>query len=422
MAIINRFADPALERNYVQAEREARIPATRALILIGIATFLSYISMNPMYFPREGVVAYNVAAGVFIAVLAGFLFLTQTRFYLEQKWIDLILFTGMTVAMLMLIDALGDQAAITGISRFGMAIINMGILLIFASVGFIANTRLFMIWAGTLLLLYIAFLAQADRSLIQKTYTLTNFSTFFVFSAYVNWDIDRRARKVFKANQELEAERKKTEKLLHNVLPQTVAKRLQEGKAVADSFSDVSVIFVDIVGFSKLAQKLSPGHLVRQLNQFFSIADKCADRHGVEKVKTIGDAYLAVSGGTASSGLGALAAVEFGRDLIAQMQERAATSGVDIKLRIGIHTGPVVGGVVGSNRLAYDYWGDTMNIASRIEGVADPDGIAVSAATYFECGKAEAFTHAETLTLKGVGDTEIYRLKMDQLEKALSGN
>ncbi|MEL6875632.1 MAG: adenylate/guanylate cyclase domain-containing protein, partial [Pseudomonadota bacterium] len=273
-----------------------------------------------------------------------------------------------------------------------------------------------------LLLLYIAFLAQADRSLIQTTYTLTNFSTFFVFSAYVNWDIDRRARKVFMANQELEAERKKTEELLHNVLPQTVAKRLREGKAVADSFSDVSVIFIDIVGFSKLAQKLSPGHLVKQLNQFFSIADKCADRHGVEKVKTIGDAYLAVSGGTASSEQGAMAALAFGQELIAKMQERAAESGVDIKLRIGIHTGPVVGGVVGSNRLAYDYWGDTMNIASRIEGVADPNGIAVSSATYFECGTAHAFTRAEILTLKGVGETEIYRLKMEKLQTAFNEN
>lgn len=412
MAVINRFDDPVSERNYIVAERAARIPATRALILIGIATFLSYITMNPMYFPREGVIAYTIAAGVFIAVLVGYYFLTQTRFYLEQRWVDLVLFTGLTAAMLMLIDALGDQAAITGISRFGMAIINMGILVIFASVGFIANARMFMIWAVTLLLLYVAFLAQADRSLIQKTYTLTNFSTFFVFSAFVNWDIDRRARKVFAANIALEAERQKTEELLYNVLPQTVAKRLRDGKAVADSFSDVSVVFVDIVGFSKLAQQLSPGHLVKLLNQFFSIADNCAERHGIEKVKTIGDAYLAVSGGTASSGQGALAAVNFGRDLIAEMKQRAEASGVDIKLRIGIHTGPVVGGVVGSSRLAYDYWGDTMNIASRIEGVADHNGIAVSSATYFECGTAHEFERAETLALKGVGDTEIYRLKM----------
>lgn len=412
MALINRFADPADERRYVHAERVARIPATRALIVIGVATFLSYITMNPMYFPREGIIAYTIAAGVFIAVLAAFFLLTRTQFYIERGWVDLILFTGLTAAMLMLIEALGDQAAITGISRFGMAIINMGILVIFASVGFVATTRMFMLWMTTLLLLYIIFLAQADRSLIQKVYTLTNFSTFFVFSMFVSWDIDRRARKVFSANEALDFERKKTEELLYNVLPQKVAKRLREGEAVADSFSDVSVIFVDIVGFSQLAKVLSPGHLVEQLNRFFLIADKCAERHGIEKVKTIGDAYLAVSGGTASSGQGAIAAVNFGRDLIAEMETVAEESGVDIKLRVGIHSGPVVGGVVGSSRLAYDYWGDTMNIASRIEGAADHNGIAVSAATYFQCGGLHEFGSAETLTLKGVGETEIYRLKM----------
>ncbi|MGB5482882.1 adenylate/guanylate cyclase domain-containing protein [Parasphingorhabdus sp.] len=412
MALINRFADPEDERRYVHAERVARIPATRALIVIGVATFLSYITMNPMYFPREGVIAYTIAAGVFISVLAAFFMLTHTRFYIERGWVDLILFTALTAAMLMLIDALGDQAAITGISRFGMAIINMGILVIFASVGFVATTRLFVLWMITLLILYILFLAQADRSLIQKVYTLTNFSTFFVFSVFVSWDIDRRARKVFLANEALEFERNKTEELLYNVLPQAVARRLREGEAVADSFSDVSVIFVDIVGFSQLAKVLSPGHLVEQLNRFFLIADKCAERHGIEKVKTIGDAYLAVSGGTASSGQGAIAAVNFGRDLILEMETVAKESGVDIKLRVGIHSGPVVGGVVGSSRLAYDYWGDTMNIASRIEGAADHNGIAVSAATYYQCGGLHEFGSAETLTLKGVGETEIYRLKM----------
>jgi len=411
MALINRFADQASERRYVHGERQARIPASRALVLIGIATFLSYITMNPMYFPREGVIAYTIAAGIFIIVLVCFLLLMQSRFYIEHLWVDLILFTGLTVAMLMLIDALGDQAAITGISRFGMAIINMGILVIFASVGFVANTRMFMLWAITLLALYVIFLAQADRSLIQKVYTLTNFSTFFVFASFVNWDIDRRARKVFTAKEALEVERKKTEELLYNVLPQAIAKRLRAGEAVADSFSDVSVIFVDIIGFSGLARVLSPGHLVKQLNRFFSIADKCAERHGIEKVKTIGDAYLAVSGGTASSGQGACAAINFGRDLIAEMKDVAQETGVDIKLRVGIHSGPVVGGVVGSSRLAYDYWGDTMNIASRIEGAAGSNGIAVSSATYFQCEGAHEFGEPETLTLKGVGDTEIYRVK-----------
>ncbi len=217
---------------------------------------------------------------------------------------------------------------------------------------------------------------------------------------------------IFRTNQELAAEKARTEDLLFNVLPQDIARRLKAGEAVADSFSDVTVIFTDIVGFSQLAKTLSPGHLVRLLNSFFLLADQCAERHGVEKVKTIGDAYLAVSGGTASSAGGAREAVNFARDLILAMRQLAEDSGVNIQLRVGLHTGPVVGGVVGSSRLAYDYWGDTMNIASRIEGAAQPGAIALSEATCFACGNAHAFSEPEPVTLKGVGEMRIRRLEV----------
>ncbi|MEO1044080.1 MAG: adenylate/guanylate cyclase domain-containing protein [Pseudomonadota bacterium] len=412
MNIINRFADSATERDYMVHERDARIPATRALILIGIVTFISYLTLNPMYFPREGVIEYTIAAGCFMAVLALYFWFTFQRFYLERGWVDVVLFSGLTVSMVLLIEALANQAEITGISRFGMAVINMGILIVFASIGFVATTRLFLAWAFTLLLLYLVFLIQADRAFVSKVYTLTNFTTFFTFAVFVNWDIDRRARNTFTANLALEEEKRKTENLLYNVLPEQVALRLKSGEAVADAFSDVSVIFVDIVGFSGLAKTLSPGHLVKTLNRFFLTADECAERHGVEKVKTIGDAYLAVSGGTASPGKDADAAIDFGRELVDAMRRMAEETGIDIKIRIGIHTGPVVGGVVGSSRMVYDYWGDTMNIASRIEGVAEHNGIAVSATTYYQVASKKDFDGPETLVLKGVGETEIYRLNV----------
>ena len=217
---------------------------------------------------------------------------------------------------------------------------------------------------------------------------------------------------LFVRESELEAEKAKTEDLLYNVLPQGIANRLRAGEAVADSFSDLTVIFSDIVGFSTLAKTMSPGHLVRLLNEFFLLADQCAERHGIEKVKTIGDAYLAVSGGTVSSQGGACEAINFARDLVLAMRELAEKSGVNITLRVGLHTGPVVGGVVGSARLAYDYWGDTMNIASRIEGAATPGGIALSEATALACGKGYDFSAPEAVTLKGVGEMLIRRMEV----------
>ncbi len=405
--LLQRFEDPAVERAYVRAERAARGPAIRALIVIAVVTLLSYIVLNPMHFPRAGVIAYTAAAAALIAGLLLLFFLTRTELYLDRPWIDVPMFVLLAAAMKGLTLALAAQSAITGFPPQAMALAQMGILMIFASVGFAASVRLFLAWSVAVLAVFAGWLAVSDFSPISKIYTLTNFSTFFVFALYFNWDVDRRARSVFAATRALAAEREKTEEMLYNVLPQEVVARLKSGAAVADSFSDLSVVFADLVGFSTLSKRLSPGHLVRLLNRFFSAADDCAARHGLEKVKTIGDAYLAVGGGMASSEADGAAAVAFARDLVAAVAEMAEETGIALSVRIGIHTGPVVGGVIGSTRLAYDYWGDTMNVASRLQGAAPPGGIAVSEATYFQTRGILPFEARREL-LKGIGETDIY--------------
>jgi class 3 adenylate cyclase len=406
--LLQRFDDPETERAFLRAERAERGQAIRALIVIAIATLLSYIVINPMHFPPEGVIAYTRAAATLIVLMVGFFLLTRTQFYLDKPWIDLPVFVALAGAMKWLALVLAGLSSFTGFPPHVMAMVQMAITMVFASVGFAGTFRLFLIWSFAVLALFSAWLlTRAGLSGISKVYTLTNFSTFFVFALYFNWDVDRRARKVFAANAALEAERAKTEELLYNVLPQEVAARLRAGEAVADSFSDLTAVFVDLAGFSTLAKRLSPGHLVKLLNAFFSAADRCAERHGLEKVKTIGDAYLAVAGGMASGGGDSKAAILFARDLIADLEKMAAESGLPLKARIGVHTGPAVGGVIGSTRLAYDYWGDTMNIASRLQGAAPLNGCAVSEATYFQTRSIQAY-QAQTVVLKGIGETAAY--------------
>jgi class 3 adenylate cyclase len=415
--ILQRFAEPETERAFLRAERKERGQAIRALILIAAATLLSYIVINPMHFPPAGVIAYTWAASALIAVMAGFWLLTRTRFYLDKPWIDLPVFIFIAGGMKWLALVLAGLAAFTGFPPHVMAMVQMGILMVFASVGFAGTFRLFLIWALAVLALFAAWLlTRPGIADISRVYTLTNFSTFFVFALYFNWDIERRARKVFAANLALEAERAKTEELLYNVLPQEVAARLRAGEVVADSFSDLTAVFVDLAGFSTLAKKLSPGHLVKLLNSFFSAADRCAERHGLEKVKTIGDAYLAVLGGTSSRTAGdSKAAILFARDLVAELVAMEEESGIVIKARIGVHSGPAVGGVIGTTRLAYDYWGDTMNVASRLQAVAPLNGIAVSEATYFQTMAVQAFEEHKVV-LKGIGETAAYAARLDARE------
>jgi len=401
------FAEPQTERLFLRSEREQRGQPIRALIFVAVTTLFSYIILNPMHFPPSGVIAYSAAAGVLIALMIGFFFLTRTRPYLEKPWIDLPIFVALALGMMALTLVLNSQSDITGFAPHVMALVQMGILVVFASVGFAATFRLYLAWAIAVLALFAGWLMLQDVSEIAKIYTLTNFSTFFVFAAYFNWDIERRARKVFAAQVALEAERRKTEELLYNVLPREVAARLRSGEAVADAFSDVTVVFVDLVDFSRLAKRLSPGHLVKLLNLFFSAADRCAERHGLEKVKTIGDAYLAVLGGMGSRGRDSESALHFAHDLVDALGALEGETGIALQVRIGVHTGPVVGGVIGSSRLAYDYWGDTMNIASRLQSVAPANGIAVSEATYFLTRQRQVYEPRKTV-LKGIGETEAY--------------
>jgi len=410
MQLLGKFDDPAIERAYVTSERTARIPATRFLAGIGIVTLISYIAFNPAHFPADGVIAYNMAAVPFIALLAGIVGLTFTRFYIDQPWVDLAIFSTMTAIMYALVEALGMQSDITEISRFSMGVINFGIILVFASIGFVATTRLFLGWAFALVLVYGTFLLIEDRNFVNVVYSFTNFTTFFTFACFVNWDIDRRARATYAATLELEAERAKTETMLHNVLPENVAQRLQKGEVIADSFADVSVIFVDIVGFSRLSSVLSPGQLLKMLNTIFGFADERAKLFGIEKVKTVGDAYLAVAGGNSSKDTDPVATIHFAQGLIEDVKIYAEKSGLDVAVRIGIHTGNVVGGVVGAQRLAYDYWGSTMNIASRLEGQAAPNGIAVSESTYLGAFSHVEFSEVEFLSLKGIGERKVYRV------------
>ena len=410
--LFRRFSDPEMERAFVRSERRARGPALRALCVIAAIGLVGYMIANPLVLPRDASIAYNIAAFSLIATLALLFLVSRTEYYATHPWIDLPIFILMDVGMAALVGALADVAAVTGIPAVSMGLAQKGILVVFASIAFAGNFRLYLLWNLAVLAVLVWWTVGLPVSPVTQAYSLTNASIFFIFAIYFNWELDRRAREIFEAEAELAAEKRKSEELLHSVLPPHVADRLKAGEAVADSYSDVTAIFADIVGFSTLARRLSPGMLVKLLNLFFSAADRCAERHGIEKVKTIGDAYLAVAGGTASRESDARSALAFARDLVEELRTASGEAGVELRVRIGIHGGAAVGGVIGSTRLAYDYWGDTMNIAARLQDQAPPDGIAVSESIYLLTRSAQEYGKPENLALKGVGELPVYKAQL----------
>ena len=169
------------------------------------------------------------------------------------------------------------------------------------------------------------------------------------------------------------AEQKASERLLLNVLPHSVAQRLKADPGIiADSFPEVTVLFADIVGFTKLSEGVSPEGLVAVLNEMFTLFDSILDHRGLEKIKTIGDAYMAVAGLPVPATDHAVRAAHMALDMIEALDDFNQRKGTSLQVRIGIHSGAVVAGVIGKRKFTYDLWGDTVNTASRMEshGVA----------------------------------------------------
>ncbi|MBK9249515.1 MAG: tetratricopeptide repeat protein [Ignavibacteria bacterium] len=170
------------------------------------------------------------------------------------------------------------------------------------------------------------------------------------------------------------------QKLLHNVLPPTIADKILGGRTlIAEKLPSVSVLFADIVNFTKLSQRITPEELVEGLDRIFSAFDNLAEKYGLEKIKTIGDAYMVVSGAPLQREEHAQAMALFAIEMLEAMKEfRSISTGEEIQLRIGIHSGEVVAGVIGKKKFAYDLWGDAVNTASRMESHGEPGKIHVS--------------------------------------------
>jgi class 3 adenylate cyclase len=193
------------------------------------------------------------------------------------------------------------------------------------------------------------------------------------------------------------------------MLPARIAARLRESPTiVADNYDEVSVLFADLVGFTPLAARLSPDETVALLNELFSQFDDAAAEHGLEKIKTMGDAYMAVAGAPDAVPDSAPRAVGMGLSMLAIVEGFAKARGLPLDLRVGIHTGPVVAGVIGRLRFSYDLWGDTVNVASRMESHGVAGAIQVSAATLSALGKGFVAEARGQIQVRGKGEMETF--------------
>ena len=221
---------------------------------------------------------------------------------------------------------------------------------------------------------------------------------------------DSNATVMSRLVDELEKERATSRRLLLNVLPSRIADRLADGETrIADRHDDVTVLFSDFVGFTRISAQVAPAVLVTELDELFRGFDAICDSTGVEKIKTVGDAYLAV-GGLVGGGSDAGAAIAETALRMLSLVEAHPHEHAKWQIRIGIHSGPVVAGVVGASKFAYDVWGDTVNVASRLESTSEPNRIHVSGAVADRLRDAYELEPRGMVDLKGKGSTETFFL------------
>jgi adenylate cyclase len=220
-----------------------------------------------------------------------------------------------------------------------------------------------------------------------------------------------RERELLDLAQLLHEERERSDLLLLNILPEPIADRLKHHPGViAEHYDHVTVMFADILNFTLLSALISPGEVVALLNEVFSAFDQLAERHGLEKIKTIGDAYMAASGLPTPRSDHATAAAAMALDMQAALVALNAGRSMPLQIRIGMHSGPVVAGVIGTKKFIYDLWGDTVNIASRMESHSAADTVQITRATYELIRDKFTCQPQGRITVKGKGEMEVWYL------------
>ena len=261
-------------------------------------------------------------------------------------------------------------------------------------------------------------------TLPQPGYNLQVVSLFFVLNFacisamiysllwYFASEKDKLRHLVDATHQEMLAEKEKSEKLLLNILPRAIAERLKRNEQhISQGHADVTVMFADIVGFTRMTEELSPVETVKILNEVFSIFDDLADKHGVEKIKTMGDGYMAAGGLDSGAQLHYCDAVaNMALDMIAHVAEYRKRTGERIQIRVGVGTGPVVAGVIGKKKFIFDMWGDTVNVAFRMAADAPSDYIQVDLTTHRRLHSRFRFDDAHEVEIKGKGRMQVFHL------------
>lgn len=388
--------DPETERAYTQHMLDRLIPLGRVGYSIGIAAFMGYFGWDTLFLPEPLLITgpYRLGVVILLALSMGLTFTTAMKqsanlFVASMVGTYSIVSVGFTLVL----------AQIPGGFGFGLGGYLLGMIFVPALVFGTLQAALVLLPLILFPLGAMAVLGASGLEIWNAAAWLCGGANFAIGFSYVLTTINRRA---FQLEQMLADEKQRSEDLLLNILPSAIADRLKAGEEpIADHVDNATVLFADLVGFTELSRTTAPARLVDLLNDLFSRFDSLVEKHGAEKIKTIGDAYMVAAGLSGSRASHVADVANLALDMKEAFAAFRNANDVDLKLRIGIHSGAVVAGVIGTRKFAYDLWGDTVNVASRMESEGLPDEIQISEKTTQQLPPGFAVEPRGEITIKG---------------------
>ncbi len=398
------FPNPESEREFLQYYFRISLKQVRLALVFAIVVYVILGIVDLQFAPEIRnkllLVRYGVVLPVCITVL-GLSFSAYFRHIMQ-----------ISISVAILVAAIAAPVVAISIPALGVNYIGLTSLLMY---NYTAIKLRFIAASITGLIIFLAY-NTLDLLMIQTPLAKLVEIDFYLAATmgvgmFSNYQIESYLRQSYISDCLLRKEQEKAEELLLNVLPASIAARLKQGdKVIAESFPDVTILFADLVNFTQLSATISAKELVNILNEIFSEFDLLAEKHGLEKIKTIGDAYMVVGGLPIHRVDHAQAVANMALDMRAAIQRISNLSQEPLSIRIGINTGPVVAGVIGIKKFIYDLWGDTVNVASRMESHGIPDQIHVTLETYQVLQQEYTFKTRDKIQVKGKGEMQTYLL------------
>jgi adenylate cyclase len=408
-SVFHQIKNGGFMKKFADIERERGRNTASAFAVFGIFVMIGYIASIGFFQSHESIAWSILFSTSFVLICLIYLIFSRSSIYISMAWADYFFFMAALAAIVAISSKFSVYTGKYGLDYLSILLVNSGALAfasIFAINGnkYVNYSTIFSIASVNILVICLnSFSAQKALIFAAPACTIM----IVVYFCY--WELGQIVDKAYREQLSVDEKYLWLENKVSAFIPEDVINRLKAGERICESYAEVSVIFIDIVGFTKMTADRGANHLFEIIEKFFHVVDENAKVHSVERVKTIGDAYFAVCGARYKVENHAVSAINFGHDVINSLKYLDSVVEGNFQIRLGIHTGSVVGGIIGEDHPQYDYWGDTINKASRIQQHGLVNRVSVSKTTQLKAGSSSfSFLDQGEIEMKGLGSVQVY--------------